>query len=414
MNHNLLPASLVLAASLAAAIPPAKADIVTDWNAKTSELIGEARIGTPPAVRVVAIVQTAAYGAVNNITRRYPSATGPDATGKAPRAPQTASVEAAVAAAHRTTLLKLLPAQQASIDAAYQAVLAKIADGPAKTAGIAAGEQAAQTVLDQRLADGAATPDTYRPHTTAGMYVPTATPAVTSWPKRRTWLITAPDQFRPAAPPALASETWTRDLNEVKEIGGRTSTKRTPEQTEVARFWDYSLPAIYFGVVRSVADQPNREVTRNALLYATVAQAMDDGLIAVMDAKYTYNYWRPVTAIRNADIDGNDATQRDPGWSPLIDTPMHPEYPSAHSVLAAAVATILKAEIGRGAMPTLSTASPTAKGAVRRWTSFDDFTQEVANARIWGGIHFRTACEIGTAMGRRVGEIAVTRLMLTQ
>jgi hypothetical protein len=414
MNHSLFPAGLVLAASLAAATLPAKADVVTDWNAKTSELIGEARIGTPPAVRVVAIVQTAAYGAVNSITQRYPSAIGPDATGKAPRAPQTASVEAAVAAAHRTTLLKLLPAQQASIDAAYQAMLAKIADGPAKTAGIAAGEQAAQQVLDQRLADGAATPDTYRPHTTAGVYVPTVTPAVTSWPRRKTWLMTAPDQFRPAAPPALASETWTRDLNEVKEIGGRTSTRRTPEQTEVARFWDYSLPAIYFGVVRSVADQPNREVTRNALLYATVAQAMDDGLIAVMDAKYTYNYWRPVTAIRNADIDGNDATQRDAGWSPLIDTPMHPEYPSAHSVLAAAVATILTAEIGRGAMPTLATTSPTAKGAVRQWTSLDDFTQEVANARIWGGIHFRTACEIGTTMGRRVGEIAMTRLMLTQ
>jgi hypothetical protein len=409
MKDSLLPAGLVLAASLAAAALPAKADIVTDWNAKTSELIGEARIGTPPAVRVVAIVQTATYGAVNSITQRYP-----DATGKVPRAPQTASVEAAVAAAHRTTLLKLLPAQQASIDAAYQAMLAKIADGPAKTAGVAAGEQAAQTVLDQRLADGAATPDTYRPHTTAGMYVPTATPAVTSWPRRKTWMMTAPDQFRPAAPPALTSATWTRDLNEVKEIGGRTSTRRTPEQTEVARFWDYSLPAIYFGVVRSVADQPNREVTRNALLYATVAQAMDDGLIAIMDAKYTYNYWRPVTAIRNADIDGNDATQRDAGWSPLIDTPMHPEYPSAHSVLAAAVATILKAEIGRGAMPTLSTSSLTAKGVVRQWTSLDDFTQEVANARIWGGIHFRTACEIGTTMGRRVGEIAVTRLMLTQ
>lgn len=409
MSDSLFPASLVLAASLVATALPARADIVTDWNTRTSEIITEARMGTPPAVRVVAMVQTATYGAVNSITQRYP-----DATGKAPRAPQTASVEAAVAAAHRTTLLKLLPAQQASIDAAYQATLAKIADGPAKTAGIAAGEQAAQTVLDQRLADGANTPDIYRPHTTAGMYVPTATPAVTSWPKRKTWLMTAPDQFRPTAPPTLVSETWTRDLNEVKEIGGRTSTRRTPEQTEVARFWDYSLPAIYFGVVRSVADQPNREVTRNALLYATVAQAMDDGLIAVMDAKYTYNYWRPVTAIRNADIDGNDATARDAGWSPLIDTPMHPEYPSAHSVLAAAVATILKAEIGRNPMPTLSTTSPTAKGAARQWTRFDDFTQEVANARIWGGIHFRTATEIGTTMGRRVGEIAVTRLMLTQ
>ncbi|MGE0579125.1 vanadium-dependent haloperoxidase [Reyranella sp.] len=408
MNDSLLPASLVLAASLAAALP-AKADIVTDWNARTGALIAEAKMGTPPAVRVVAIVQTAAYGAVNSITQRYP-----DATTAGQRPPQTTSIEAAVAAAHRTTLLKLLPAQQASIDAAYQAMLAKVADGPARNAGIAAGERAAQKVLDQRLGDGASAPDSYRPHTTAGLYVPTVTPAVTSWPRRKTWLMSAPDQFRPAAPPALASATWTRDLNEVREIGGRTSARRTPEQTAIARFWEYSLPAIYFGVVRSVADRAEREVTRNALLYATVAQAMDDSLIAVMDAKYTYNYWRPVTAIRNADIDGNEATARDGAWSPLIDTPMHPEYPSAHSVLAAAVATVLKAEIGRGPMPTVSTASPTAKGAVRQWTNFDDFTQEVANARIWAGIHFRTATEIGTAMGRRIGEIAVTRLMLTQ
>ena len=406
MNRSLIPATLVLAASLAS---PAKADIVTDWNVRTSELITEAKIGTPPAVRVVAIVQTAAYGAVNSITRRYP-----DATTTGPRPPQTASIEAAVAAAHRTTLLKLLPAQQAAIDAAYQAMLAKVADGPARTAGIAAGEQAAQKVLDQRLGDGAAAPDTYRPHTTAGTYVPTVTPAATTWVKRKTWLMTAPDQFRPSAPPAHTGEAWTRDFNEVKEVGGRTSTRRTAEQTAIARFWEYSLPAIYFGVVRSVADRADREVTRNALLYATVAQAMDDGLIGVMDAKYTFNYWRPVTAIRNADIDGNDATARDAAWSPMIDTPMHPEYPSAHSVLAAAVATILEAEIGRGPMPTLSTASPTAKGAVRQWTNLDDFTQEVANARIWGGIHFRTATEIGTTMGRRIGELAVTRLNLTQ
>lgn len=406
MNHSLLPAALMLAASLAL---PAKADIVTDWNARTSEIITESRLGTPPAVRIVAIVQTAAYGAVNSITQRYP-----DATTAEPRPSQGASVDAAVAAAHRTTLLKLLPAQQASIDAAYQAMLAKVPDGPARTAGIAAGEKAAQKVLDQRLADGAGAPDTYRPHTTPGAYVPTVTPAATPWPGRKTWLMSAPSQFRPAAPPPLGGETWARDLNEVKEIGGRASTRRTPEQTEIARFWEYSLPAIYFGIVRSVADRPDREVTRNALLYATVAQALDDGLISVMDAKYTYNYWRPVTAIRNADIDGNEATARDAAWSPLIDTPMHPEYPSAHSVLAAAVATILKAEIGRGAMPTLSTASPTAKGTVRQWTSFDDFTQEVANARIYGGIHFRTATEIGTMMGRRIGEIAVTKLMLTQ
>ena len=130
--------------------------------------------------------------------------------------------------------------------------------------------------------------------------------------------------------------------------------------------------------MRSVANVPGREVTQNARLFAAVTQAMDDALIAVFDAKYHYNFWRPVTAIRNGDIDGNDATERDPSWTPFIDTPMHPEYPCAHCILSAAVGTVLRAEIGTGPVPTLTTTSPTAKGAARSWTKIDDFVQEVA------------------------------------
>jgi len=217
-------------------------------------------------------------------------------------------------------------------------------------------------------------------------------------------------QFRPVAPPALKSEAWARDYDEAKAFGGKTSTRRSAEQTDAARFWEYSLPAIYHGVVRSVALQPGRDLVRNARLFATVAQAMDDALIGVFDAKYHYNFWRPVTAIRNGDLDGHDATQRDPAWAPLIDTPMHPEYPSAHSALASTVATVLKAEVGAGTMPVLATTSPSAKGAERRWTRLDDFVQEIADARVHGGIHFRSATETGAAMGRRVGELAVLRL----
>jgi PAP2 superfamily len=378
------------AAALTAAT--AHADALTDWNVKSAEVITEAKIGTPPAVRVMAIVQSAAYDAVVASQQRQ------------------ASADAALAAAHRVTLAKLLPAQQALIDAAYQAALVGIADGAAKSAGLAAGEAAANAVLAARADDGVATPEAYRPHTTAGAYVPTMTPAVPQWPQRKPWLMTSASQFRPGPPPALTSVQWARDFDECKTMGGKASAKRSAEQTEAARFWEYSLPAVYHGVLRSVALQPERDLLRNARLFAVAAQAMDDALMAVFDAKYHYNFWRPVTAIRNGDIDGNEATQRDAAWSPLIDTPMHPEYPSAHSTLAASMAVVLDAERGSAALPVLSTSSPTAKGAVRRWTRLDEFTREVADARVHAGIHFRSATDAGEAMGKRIGELHAARM----
>jgi hypothetical protein len=394
---------ITLSAALLASSFGAGADVITDWNAKAGEFVVEAKLGTPPANRVFAIVQTAVYESANAITGRYPGPRLQPAPG--------ASVDAAVAAANRVTLTKLIPSQQAAIDAAYQAALATVADGPAKTAGIAVGERAAAAALASRADDGAGAPEAYRPHTTAGAYVPTAMPAVPQWQARKPWLMTSAAQFRPGAPPALSSAAWARDYNEVKALGGKASARRTAEQTEIARFWEYSLPPIYHGIVRSVADAPGREVTQNARLFAAVTQAMDDGMIAVFEAKYHYNFWRPTTAIRNGDIDGNDATERDASWTPFIDVPMHPEYPSAHSILAGAVGAVLQAEIGAGPMPVLATASPTAKGAVRRWTKVDDFTQEVGNARIYEGVHYRFSAEVGTAMGRRIGELAVLKFL---
>ena len=385
------------ALGLAGCALDSRADVITDWNTKTSELISEARIGTPPAVRVMAIVQTAAHAAVEAVKGSAPT-----------------SLDAAVAAAHLGVLLKLLPVQQASIETAYQAALAPLADGSAKAAGISAGEKAAAQVLAQRSDDSAAASasESYRPHAAAGVYVPTATPAVTQWPQRKPWWMSSAAQFRPAAPPALKSATWARDFNEVKALGGKAASRRSADQTEAARFWDYSLPAIYYGVVQSVALQPGRDVARNARLYAAAAQAMDDGLISIFDAKYHYNFWRPITAIRNADIDGHDGTERDAAWAPLIDTPMHPEYPSAHSVLASAVAVVLKAEVGSAAMPPLATTSATAKGVVRHWSSVDDFVREVGEARIFAGIHYRTSVETGAAMGQRIGELAAKGMQL--
>jgi hypothetical protein len=386
------PIAFVLSAvAAAAAVSSARADVITDWNLKTAELVTEARLGTPPAIRLMALVQTAAHGAV--------AAT-----------PRGASVDAAVAAAHRAVLARLLPAQLASIDAAVQPALAALPEGAAKAAGIAAGEKAAADVLAQRLDDGAATPEAYRPLAAPGAYVPTAPVAIPQWAQRRPWLMASAAQFRPAPPPALTSAQWAREYNEVKDLGGRASTRRSSEQTDVARFWDYSLPNIYYGVVRSVALQPGRDVARNARLFAAVAQAMDDAMIGVFEAKYHYGFWRPVTAIRNGDADGNEVTTREASWSSLIDAPMHPEYPSGHSILAATVATVLKAEVGRGPMPVLATSSPTAKGATRRWSDLDGFVREVSNARVWGGIHFRAATQAGEAMGQHIGELALQRL----
>ena len=381
--------SLLLAAAAVIASPLARADAITDWNQTSNAVIAEAKIGTPPAIRIMAVVQTAARDAVDTAQRRQ------------------ASVEAAIAAAHRVSLARLLPAQRATVDAAHLAALSAIAEGPAKADGIAIGEAAANAVLAAR-ADDVIAPEAHRPHASAGAYVPTAPVAVPQWSQRRPWLLAHAAQVRPAPPPPLNSAAWARDFNEVKDFGGRTSTRRSAEQAEAARFWDYSLPAVYHGVVRSVATGADRDVAANARLFATVAQAMDDAMIAVFDAKYHYNFWRPVTAIRNADQDGHDATQREPGWASLIDAPMHPEYPSGHSILAAAVATVLQAETqGAATRPVLSTSSPTAKGATRRWASPEAFVREVSDARIHGGIHFRSATEAGEAMGRRIGELAV-------
>jgi hypothetical protein len=389
-----------VAFAFGAAVPLAHADIVTDWNDKACMLVSKAGPGAP-GHRMMAGVQVAVYDAVSSIGGKHkPYVSKVDA-------PAGASVDAAVAAANRAVLAQLMPAEKDAIEGAYRDAIAKVPDGAAKADGIAVGEKAAAAVLARMANDGANAPDTYVPHTTPGRYVPTMIPVANAWTKRKPWVLDRPDQFRPGPPPDLDSETWARDYQEVMQLGARTGSTRTPQQTEIAMFWEETRPLVYHPVVRSVALQPGRSVEQNARLFAAATMAADDALIAVFDAKYTYNFWRPVTAIRNGG--GSKSLKVDTGWAPFINTPMHPEYPCAHCVVSGAIASVLEAETGNAPV-TLSSSSPTANNAKREWRSVAEFAEEVQMARIYDGVHYRNSAQVGSDLGRKVGRTAVEKI----
>ena len=391
-------ALFILLASTAVA-----ADVVTDANAKTADFIAAAKLAHNGAnYRAAAIVQVAVFEAVNAVTGRFPNARLK--LGPAPGA----SIEAAVLSATRSALVTLTPSQQAQVEAWYAEALAAVPESPAKAAGIALGGKAAAGVLALRADDGSNLPETWKPATIPAVYVATPLPLMTQWGKRRPWVLARPDQLRPGPPPSLTSETWARDFNEIKALGARNSAARTAEQTAAARFWEASAPPIYFGIVRSFASAPGRDVGENARLYAAIAIAMDDALVAVMDAKYTYKLWRPITAIRNADRTQNPATEGDPGWLPFIETPQHPEYPCAHCIVASAVATVLEAAMG-DAPAKLSATSATLPGAVRSWSKPSELVAEVSEARICDGVHYRNSTVVGAEMGRKLGQLVVAK-----
>jgi len=240
--------------------------------------------------------------------------------------------------------------------------LAPIPDGIAKTDGIKLGEAVAARVVEARTNDGADAPDDYRPRTTPGVYVPTAIPISSMWPNMKPFAIANPSQFRPAAPIALESKEWATDYNELKDYGGQTSAKRTAEQTEIARFWLIDPPMAYHPFVRQLATAKQMDVVDSARLMALAAVGLTDAIIAVLDAKYHYNFWRPITAIRNGDIDGNPATDREATWQPIANTPMHPEYPCAHCIQSGSVAGVVKGVLGTADIPEIAVNSPTAPG----------------------------------------------------
>ncbi len=380
---------------------PARTDMIMDWNAKADAIAAEKQITPSPHARALAILHVAMFEAVNAIERRY----NPYKLNLT--ADRSTSKEAAAASAGYHVLVALYPDQKTDLDATFGAILAGIVEGESKTKGVDLGKKAAADIIALRADDGADAPESYRPHTSPGVYVPTMVPLNSTVGAWTPWTMTASAQFRPAPPPALNSETWTRDLNEIRELGGRNSTTRTAEQTTIGRFWFLTGARTYNPIVRQVATAKDMDVVDCARLYALVAMAGADASISVFDAKYAYYLWRPVTAIRNADQTDNPATPRDPAWLPLGDTPMHPEYPCAHCITSAAVSAVLQSVAGTE-VGEISLTSPTAPGVTRKWTRLQDYSDEVALARIYAGFHYRFSAEVGKEMGKKIGEQAVT------
>jgi hypothetical protein len=273
------------------------------------------------------------------------------------------------------------------------------------------GEAVASRILHSRADDGINTPDSYRARTAPGVYVPTSVTAAPQWPHVKPFALTSAAQFRPAPPIALTSAEWARDYNEIKALGRFDSKTRTARQTEDARFWLAIGGDVYYPLVRSVAQAKNLNVLDNARLFALATIARADALIAVWDAKYHYEFWRPLTAIRHGDNDGNPATERDATWRPIAETPVHPEYPCAHCISAASICAVVEAVIGTAEIAEVSMTSPTAKGVTHRWTSLHDFVKEVSEARIWAGFHYRFSTRVGEDMGNQIGAYIVKNFM---
>jgi hypothetical protein len=372
----------------------ANADTLVDWAATSTEIATDG----PNTTRTIALVQNAVYEAVNAITGKYPR----DRVNLGPA--DGASIDAAIVAASRSVLLHEAPLLNTQIETAYKKAMAALAENDARKRGVDIGEKAAADVLAKH-SDDIGKIEPYRPLTTPGTYIPTTFPLGYAVAQHKPWFLKSPSQILPPPPPALDSALWAHDYNETKNLGSVNSTARTSEQTDIARFWATALPEIHMGVIHSLARAPGREITRNARLYAAASAAVNDSEIAVLDAKYHYMFWRPITAIRNGDRDNNSATERDPDWTSLIATPMHPEYPCGHCIIASTIATLIRADIGKEPVPTLSTTSNTLRGVTRYWTRTEDVVTEVINARIYDGVHYRNSGDAAKKMGEQVGAI---------
>jgi hypothetical protein len=382
----------------------ASANVVTDWDEKAVAFI-QPRMVPPVAYRAMAIVHIAMFDAVNSIEPLYrPYYAQLPAT-------RETSKDAAAAAAAGAVLTKLLPDVASDIQAALKSYLSAIPESGAKSDGIKLGDAVAAKILEARAADGSSAPDAYRPVTTPGLYIPTALTVAPQWPDLTPFAMTSPSQFRPKPPIALESDQWAKDYNEIKELGAKNSSKRSARQTEDARFWLLTGPLSTHPLHRQVAIRKEMSVTDSARFMAVITAAEADAMIAVLDAKYKYAFWRPITAIRNGDIDGNAATEREATWQPIDNTPMHPEYPCAHCIVSSAVASAVEAMLGTADIPEATMTSPTAPDVTHRWTNLQAYADEVSAARIAAGFHYRFSTVVGEDMGRQIGVHAVKTIM---
>jgi hypothetical protein len=393
------PLAVLLPGIVAAALwvaSPACADVVTDWNATTTTLVANDH-GNNPKLRTLAMVHVAMSDAINTVQNRYTRvvATLPAAPG--------ASAEAAAATAARQILIQIYPGQKAKIEDTYAASLQAIPDGPAKSEGIKLGVTVADAVQADRANDGTNAPDTYRPHAAPGAYVPTTIPLWEQYARAKPWVLKSADQFRPGPPPALSSAEWARDYNEVKSLGGTKSAARTPEQTEAVKFWDnVNFGPSWQAVSRELSIKKQLPLAESARLFALLNMSLANAYIVNWDAKYTYNFWRPVTAIRNGDQDGNDATERDAGWTSFNPTPLHPEYPSQATINATIASAVLESVFGPVTVIPFTATDVRDPKRTRQFASLADMAEEQKNVRVWGGVHYRFAIRTSEDVGRKV------------
>ena len=385
---------------------------VIDWNKTLLTIVGTP--GAQPAniqpTRNFAILHAAIYDAVDAIDRTH------EPYLISVRAPRGASETAAADAAAHAVLAGLYPGQQSSVDTQYASELAAVPDGPAKDNGVRVGAQVAHDLLAIRADDGSSVPaPPFVAGSNPGDYRSTPpnfpAPAFTTWGQVTPFVLDSGDQFRPAAPPALTSSDYAKALNEVQSIGSATSTTRTPEQTQIGQFWNPPIQNFWNQIAEAVATAHHSDLPTTARLFAALNLGFADSAIAFYDAKYTYRLWRPVTAIRLADTDGNPDTVADPNWLPLAgNTAADPSYPGAHSTISSAGADVLASFYGNGQR--FSVTSPALPGVTRSFSSFSAAADEAGVSRIYAGQHTRVDHVAGVALGHDVAGFVLHNALL--
>jgi hypothetical protein len=384
----------------------ARADAVTHWNEIATRVTAPpvtTNLTSPYQSRIYAMTHAAIHDALNAIERHYQPYALSGQTNP------MASPEAAVATAAYGVLVHEVPARQAILDSEYQAALAGIPDGEAKDRGVAIGQAAAAAIIALRSGDGSAAQVTYTPGTEPGDWRPTPPnflPALApGWGYVTPFSLRSGSQFRPDLSDYfdLTSEAYTREYDEVKSIGQAGSTTRSAEQSDIAKFWYESSPPGWNRIVRNVAAQQGHDLWANAQLFALINLALADGYISSFEAKYFYNFWRPVTAIRAGDADGNPRTVADPEWMSFLPTPPIPDNSSGHAVAGAAVAEVLARFFDNDNIYFTTTSGAPFPGITRSFNSFSEAAQENADSRVYAGIHFRSATRDGLRQGEKIG-----------